>query len=190
MPRVAYAYWPSLADLVAAIHNAWTGTLLAAGNGPLYMLAWDETQPWEENGVLFHQVTPPGYIGCYPIGRVFGALGELRWQTRGDQVHALLLTDADTPSLPAGFTGTLSIPDPGTVECYRLWGRRDHTVQGARVQQEGRIPHDLSYPGGSAPGAQSYMWLVTRRYLGDRGEVMFTRYVDLQPGEESLPASQ
>ena len=188
MPRITYAYWPNLADLAAAIHNAWTGDLLAAGNGLLYMLAWDETQTWEEKGVLFRQLDQAGYIGSYPAGRVFGALGELRWRTRSDQVHALLLTDTDTPSLPAGFTGTLSLPDPGTVECYRLWGRRDHPAQGPVVWREGRIPHDLSYHAASAPGAQPYMWLVTRRYLGDRGEVISTRYVDLQPGGETPPA--
>lgn len=164
MPKAAFAYWsePAALKAVLEVHR----TLLAPSEGPAWMWLWDDARHRREAGVVFEMGADPARAVTYPTGRVFGPLGELRWRTRVGLIHALLITDAQTPDdTPAGFEAAKTLGE-GVDETYRLWEDDDL-----------RLPFGLE----GLPALQAGRWLSVRRYPGDRGETAFVRYTEVKP---------
>jgi hypothetical protein len=106
-------------------------------------------------------------------GRLFGSLGELRWErTSNGALHLVLLAEGDV-AIPPGYQEQLMLTRDGDDETIMLWGER----QGTSWREE-RIPH-LHYPD---KWTQRYAQLIIRHYTADptparQYESQFVRYV-------------
>jgi hypothetical protein len=164
MPKAAFAYWsnPTALKIALEAHQ----TLLAPPEGLAWMWLWDDARHRREGGVVFESGADPTCAATYPAGRVFGPLGELRWRTRAGLIHALLITDAQTPDeTPSGFEAARMLEE-GIDETYRLWEDDDL-----------RLPFGLE----GLPVLQTGRWLGVRRYPSERGEAAFIRYTEVKP---------
>lgn len=124
-------------------------------------------------------------LTAWPSGRLFGSLGEYRWQRNADgSLHAVMLLD--DPPLPAGFEGILEVRQEDEVSLI-LWGNwidpndpQGNPDGGPRFYAN-EIPHAQLYPidmripptEGQAPR------LVIRRYRAlDKNAGEFSRCMD------------
>ena len=117
----------------------------------------------------------PGWndIGRWPAGRLFGEIGEYRWQTSPEKViRAVFLLDEG--ALPEGFEGELTIEfDENPVSELILWGEwvdpnRDPTSnpKAGPLFYSREIPEVQTYPiePDEASRKDSTPRLVIRRY--------------------------
>lgn len=120
--------------------------------------------------------------GRFLRGRIFGALGELRWRPWCRGRHAVLLTDAETDlrSLrEMGFDdgAALDLVAEEPVP-YLLWGELEEDGK----WRDGRIPRDLAYPV-ACESCTDRVWLQARRYVDEAGVAQFVRYVGVTSRE-------
>lgn len=188
MARAAFVLWPAgdAAPLAAALAHCAAGGLLAAPGEVLHVLVEDDVAlrldrlaeragAWELAGDESRPLADWQPLAAWPGGRVFGSLGELRWQRREGWLHAVLITDA-AGALPEGLSLPLELP-AGEPAAQRLWGMaRDG------AWRDGRIPDDLAYPLPADDG--SLAWLAVCQYRDERGAVAWNRWAGLEVRKE------
>ena len=185
MGRAAWAFWPDRrpSPLATALTVCLERALLAPVGGPLYAIVedddsigFDRAALAERSGSWVLRADQEGKpLTDWAQGRVFGALGELRWREREGWLLAVLLTDADG-DLPDGFGDVLPLP-VGEPTSHLLWGE---WAQGA--WRDGQVPDDLEYPLPARPGYRA--WIEVQSYRDERGVAAFSRYAGLaaRPG--------
>jgi len=187
MARVAYAFLRSdEPDAFSAVLGrcAGDGLLRVQADDPLYGIVEDDAEICFDtiacdDGAWHTAKEPERDLGSWPRGRVFGAAGELRWQTHEEWVHLVLTTDAEPP-IPHSLEGIVELGQ-GEDEPHLLWGEWERDAW-----REGQVPDDLDYPV-DAPDRRHRAWIRARVYRDARGEVAFTRYVALTTASAEKP---
>jgi hypothetical protein len=169
MPLIAYKLIPA-ADFASEINAAWSALVPQTED----CSAWLEA-PLNPRGLALRDrdvslTEAGGLLNDWPDGRLFGPIGELRWERTGDTtVHLVLTSDIGAAGFPAGYDGALTLVVIEPVEGIGLqggaaapespqvllWGHK-----GSRGWSEERIP-ELRYPA-TWPGP--YAAVIVRSY--------------------------
>jgi hypothetical protein len=167
MPRVAFSYLDKN-SFTGIINEIERSKLLSHDSNLIRVILVDNGLHRNDSsrpGIVFRKWQEAVNPVDYPSGRLFGPSGELRWHTRLNLIHTILITDNDGEAFPESFNGVLTIEE-GEENAFRLW-RNEYR----------RLPFGL--PDTLASDSTSYSLLVETIYKSESGEIAFVRYKDL-----------
>ena len=177
-------------QLAAVLQSSWPCLAAEAGESGAEGEAGREVRAILESpeAVDFRWLENSEEVKEWPIGRAFGASGQLTWRREDDLTHVILITEREElpPPFMADSASTegegnsldlSSITDESLLAEARLWGER----QKDGTWREARIPGPLVYP--VQEEADRRVKLEVRRYVvadqPDSGLADFVRYVSL-----------